>query len=151
MKIFRETQKLPISPEEAWEFFSTPRNLEELTPPSMRFEIVDLDEEEMREGQIIVCRIRLAPLIWTNWVTEIRTVEPGRKFVDDQRLGPYALWHHTHEFKPTDDGGVEMSDTIRYAVGWGPIGWIAHRIHVDRTVRKIFEFRREKLEKLFVR
>ncbi|MEM7010306.1 MAG: SRPBCC family protein [Verrucomicrobiota bacterium] len=149
MKILRTSQQLPISIEEAWEFFSTPRNLEKLTPSNMAFRIIDIDGEEMREGQMITYRIRLAPLVWTDWVTEIREVEFGRRFVDDQRLGPYALWHHTHTFEPTTDGQVKISDVVRYAVGMGPIGWIAHRIYVDNQVRKIFEFRRQKLEELF--
>lgn len=147
MRTLRTTQQLPISIEQAWDFFSTPRNLDKITPPDMKFRIVDLDSEEMREGQIIVYRIRLAPLIWTDWVTEICEVVPGRKFVDDQRLGPYALWHHTHEFEPNEEG-VLMSDTVRYAVGMGPIGWLAHKLYVDRKVNRIFEFRRETLEKM---
>ena len=148
MRTLRQTQELPISMEKAWEFFATPRNLEVITPPWMKFRIVEGGGEDMKTGQIIVYRIRLAPAIWTDWVTEILDVEPGKRFVDDQRLGPYALWHHTHEFEPVD-GGVRMTDTVRYAVGRGPIGKIAHACYVDGAVRKIFDFRREKLAEMF--
>ncbi len=143
-----QDQHLPISLDEAWEFFSTPRNLEKLTPTWMRFRIVELDDETMATGQLIIYRIRLAPLVWVPWVTEIKNVEPRRQFVDEQRVGPYAFWHHVHRFDATEKG-VRVTDQVRYHVGMGPVGAVAEAVYVNRTVQKIFAYRRAALEELF--
>mgnify|MGYP003639110297 CR=1 FL=1 len=112
----------------------------------MKFQITSLESETMHEGQIIGYRIRLAPLIWSTWITEIVHVEKGREFIDDQRVGPYKLWYHRHTFEEIE-GGVRMTDVVHYHVGWGPIGWIAHWLFVDRVVAGIFAHRRKVLEK----
>ncbi len=149
--VLKQEQRLPLSPEAAWEFFSAPRNLDELTPPEMVFKIIPKELDPMHEGQIIWYRIRIAPLIWRTWVTEITHVREGKHFVDEQRIGPYALWHHRHEFKPLEGGGVLMTDTVHYALPFGPLGDVAHALFVKRQLEGIFTYRREKMEAKFGR
>lgn len=144
----RQEQFLPISPEEAWSFFSSPRNLDSITPPDLGFRITRLDSEVMHEGQIITYRVKVAPGLWLPWVTEIKAVDEGRSFVDEQRAGPYRFWHHRHVFEAAE-GGVRMSDVVNYALPLGPCGAIAHALFVRRKLERIFRFRREMLERRF--
>lgn len=146
--VLEQEQILPISKEEAWAFFSTPRNLDEITPSDLGFRIEHCEDGPMFEGQIITYRIKIAPLVWISWVTEIRAVEEGESFVDNQMCGPYALWHHRHSFEDVD-GGVKMKDRVYYAVGFGPFGAVAHALFVRKKVRGIFEDRRKMLEERF--
>jgi ligand-binding SRPBCC domain-containing protein len=144
MKVFtlRRSQVLPGTPEEVFPFFADARNLEAITPPLLRFEVVTPGEIPMRVGTLIQYRLTLRGLS-LNWLTSIQDWEPSRRFVDVQVRGPYALWHHTHEFAPHGDGGTLMTDTVRYAIGWGFAGEIAARAFVHRDVAKIFEYRRQ--------
>ena len=108
-------QFLPIDLAQAWEFFSNPANLNELTPPDLQFRILS-PTPPMYAGQVFLYRIRLAPLVWTTWMTEIRQChhdENSAYFIDEQRQGPYSLWYHEHRFEP-HDGGVMMRDTVTY-------------------------------------
>ena len=143
MKVFtlRREQVLPGTPEEVFPFFADARNLEAITPPLLRFEVVTPGEIEMRVGALIQYRLTLRG-VGVNWLTSIQAWEPGVRFVDQQVRGPYALWHHTHEFAPHPDGTL-MTDTVRYAIGWGPFGELAARAFVHRDVQGIFDFRRE--------
>lgn len=143
-----QEQRLPVSRAEAWEFFSTPRNLDDLTPPDIGFEIVSQPGESLYEGQILCYRIGVLPGFTADWVTEIKAVEEGRSFVDEQRFGPYRFWHHRHTFEDTP-GGVLMRDLVHYALPFGPLGAIAHRLFVRRKLEAIFAFRREALIKRF--
>lgn len=144
MRVFtlRRSQVLPGTPEEVFPFFADARNLEAITPPLLGFEVVTPGEIEMRVGTLIQYRLRLHG-ISINWLTSIQAWEPGVRFVDQQVRGPYALWHHTHEFEVHDGGGTLMTDTVRYAIGWGFAGEIAARAFVHRDVAAIFDFRRE--------
>lgn len=146
--VLEQEQFLPISMAEAWAFFSTPRNLDEITPPDLGFSIEHCEDGPMFEGQIITYRIRVAPLIWVSWVTEIRAVKEGVSFVDNQMSGPYKLWHHRHSFEEAD-GGVLMRDRVYYGLGFGPFGALAHAIFVGRKLRWIFESRRKSLAERF--
>lgn len=146
--LFEQEQVLPIGLDEAWRFFASPRNLDEITPTDLAFRIERCEDGPMHEGQIITYRIRLAPLIWTRWFTEIKAVEHGRAFIDEQRAGPYRFWHHRHSFEAVD-GGTLMRDTVNYAIGFGPIGDLAHRLFVKQKLRKIFGYRREILAERF--
>lgn len=143
-----QEQRLPLTLEEAWEFFSSPRNLDAITPPELGFRIVSLPGERMYEGQIITYRVKIAPGLWLPWVTEIKAVEEGRAFVDEQRFGPYRFWHHRHRFEEIP-GGVVMTDLVHYALPFGPLGNLVHRCFVRRKLRRIFEFRREILQRRF--
>ncbi len=146
--VLEAEQKLPISLSQAWEFFSSPRNLDEITPEDLGFKITSLPSEKMHEGLIITYRVKIFPAIWVPWVTEIKAVEEGRSFVDEQRFGPYKFWHHRHSFEEIP-GGVLMRDTVHYAVGFGIFGEIAHRVFVGAKLKSIFAFRKEILTKKY--
>lgn len=133
-------QTLPCTLTEAWEFFSTPRNLDKLTPESVGFKITHLASESMHEGQIIAYKVKVAPLTWLTWLTEITHVSPMKSFVDDQRIGPYKVWHHTHRFEEVADG-VRMTDSVTYVLPFGIFGKIAHALFVKKQLRHIFDER----------
>ncbi len=150
MKIhtLEQEQRLPITMEEAWDFFSSPRNLDEITPRDLGFKIISLSGEKMHEGQIITYKVMIFPGIWVPWVTEIKAVEAGKSFVDEQRFGPYKFWHHRHTFEEIP-GGVLMRDLVHYGLGFGPFGAIAHAVFVKAKLKMIFNFRKETLSKRF--
>jgi len=150
MKIHQleQEQWLPISVEEAWRFFSSPRNLDEITPPDLGFKIETLPSEEMYEGLIITYKVKMMPGIWMPWVTEIKSVKEGESFVDEQRGGPYRFWHHRHTFEEKD-GGTLMKDLVHYSVGMWIFGEIAHEVFVKEKLRRVFEYRRGVLDERF--
>ena len=142
------TQKLPISMEEAWLFFSDPKNLNTITPDSMKIQTISGDERKMFQGQIIHYKISPFPFISMEWVTEITHVEQNNFFVDEQRFGPYKFWHHKHFFTAID-GGVLMEDIVHYKVPFGILGRLLHPILVRPRLNEIFDFRTQKLITLF--
>lgn len=144
----RSKQIVPISIEEAWIFFSNPKNLNIITPDTMKFVTLSGDDKPMFQGQIIHYKISPFPLFYTEWVTEITHVEKNRFFVDEQRFGPYSFWHHKHFFKQVD-GGIEMEDIVHYKVPFGIIGRLFHPLIVRPKLEEIFNFRRQKLIELF--
>jgi ligand-binding SRPBCC domain-containing protein len=143
-----QEQFLPIPLAEAWDFFSKPANLDEITPDDLGFKIIYQPGEEMYEGQVIEYRVKVAPGIWVPWVTEIKTVREGKSFVDEQRFGPYKFWHHLHSFEEVD-GGVVMKDLVHYALPLWPFGEIGHGIFVKPKLKQIFTSRKQILEKRF--
>lgn len=150
MKIYRlhKKQKLPISKAQAWDFLSDPKNLKTITPDYMGFNILSGADRPMFAGQIIQYIVTPVLGIKTKWVTEITHVKTGEYFVDEQRFGPYALWHHKHFIKEID-GGVEMEDIIDYKVPFGFLGQLVHPIIVKPKLEEIFNHRTKKLEELF--
>lgn len=150
MKIYtlHKKQKLPISVNQAWDFLSNPKNLKTITPPFMGFDIISGAEKEMYPGQIIEYVVKPVMGIPNKWVTEITHVVENNFFVDEQRFGPYALWHHKHFLKEIP-GGIEMEDLIHYKVPFGIIGQLVNPILVRPKLEEIFEFRRKKLIELF--
>jgi ligand-binding SRPBCC domain-containing protein len=143
-------QFIPISLEKAWDFFSSPLNLEKITPPEMDF-VVTSDYspgEKMYPGMIITYTVKPLFGIKLRWMTEITHVKDKEYFVDEQRFGPYALWHHQHHFKEVK-GGVLMTDLVNYAIPYGFIGRIANGLIVKNKLRDVFEFRRKKVEEMF--
>ncbi|MFN4233572.1 MAG: SRPBCC family protein [Bacteroidia bacterium] len=150
MKIYtlKTKQIIPVSLDEAWDFFSSPKNLKTITPPYMGFDITSETEEKMYAGQIITYTVRPLFNIPMTWVTEITHVKDKEFFVDEQRFGPYALWHHKHFFKEIEKG-VEMTDRVDYALPLGILGQIAHPIIVKNKLKEIFDFRYKKVEELF--
>lgn len=151
MKVYRlsRTQKIPLSLEDAWSYFSSPKNLQEITPDDLKFRILtDILEDKMYSGQIINYIVTPLLNIPMRWTTEIKHVEEGVYFVDEQRFGPYALWHHKHFFKAVD-GGVELMDIVDYALPLGPLGRFAHWLFVRRQLESIFRYRSQKLEQMF--
>ena len=136
----RREQRLPGAPEEVFPFFADAGNLEAITPPFLDFAIVTPRPIEMHAGTTIEYRLKLHGLP-ISWLTQIEDWEPGVRFVDAQLRGPYALWHHTHDFEPLADGGTLMRDTVRYALPFGPAGRLAHALFVRRDLERIFDFR----------
>ncbi len=135
--------------DQAWEYFSTPSNLQEITPKDLKFKILtDIGKEKMYAGQII--NYIVTPLfgIPMRWTTEITHVEEGKYFVDEQRFGPYSFWHHKHFFTPIE-GGVLATDVVDYALPLGILGRLAHAIFVKAQLKHIFMFREKKLEDMF--
>ena len=141
-------QKLPITVDKAWEFLSSPKNLKTITPAYMSFDIVSGADKPMFAGQIIQYIVTPVLGIKTNWVTEITHVVDKQYFVDEQRFGPYALWHHKHFIKEIP-GGVEMEDIIDYKVPMGILGQLVHPFLVKPKLDEIFNFRRKKLIEMF--
>ena len=150
MKIYtlHKKQNLPISVDEAWDFLSDPRNLKTITPDYMGFHILSGADRPMFPGQIIQYIVTPVLGIKTKWVTEITHVKDKEYFVDEQRFGPYALWHHKHFIKPIE-GGIEMEDIIDYKVPMGILGQMVHPILVKPKLEEIFNYRTTKLEALF--
>ena len=150
MKIYtlHKKQQLPISVDKAWEFLSNPRNLKTITPDYMSFNILSGADRDMYSGQIIQYIVTPILGIKTKWVTEITHIENKKYFVDEQRFGPYALWHHKH-FINEIDGGVEMEDIIDYKVPMGILGQLAHPFLVKPKLEEIFNYRQKKLIELF--
>ncbi|NJW53307.1 SRPBCC family protein [Salinimicrobium oceani] len=150
MKLYqlRSVQKLPLSLEQAWDFFSDPSNLKTITPPYMGFDIQRGGERTMFAGQIIQYTVTPVGKLKLAWVTEITHVDAPFYFVDEQRFGPYSLWHHKHFFKEIE-GGVEMEDVIDYKLPLGIIGRAVHPMLVRPKLEEIFNFRKRKLVELF--
>ena len=148
MHTIKTIQQLPITMEQAWDFFSDPRNLNTITPDSMRFKTLSGDERKMFAGQIIHYKISPFKGITMEWVTEITHVKDKEFFVDEQRFGPYKFWHHKHFFKAVD-GGVEMEDIVHYKVPFGFLGKLLHPIVVKPKLDEIFRYRKQKLITLF--
>lgn len=148
MKHLTFEQFLPISLEEAWTFFSSPKNLNLITPPELEFRILDDLPDQMYQGMMIRYKIKPMLNILLDWVTEITMIKDHQFFIDEQRIGPYKVWHHEHHFKAVD-GGVLMTDKLYYDIGMGPLGYLAGKLWVDRQVQGIFKFREVKLKELF--
>lgn len=150
MKVYRlhRVQRLPITLEQAWPFFSTPRNLERITPGFLNFVITSDPPEDIYAGLIITYRIAAVAGVPMTWATEIKHVEPLRRFVDEQRIGPFRFWYHEHSFRAVEDG-IEMEDSVHYVMPWGWLGRLVHAVFIEARLRAIFDFRREYLAGLW--
>lgn len=147
----KRVQRLPITKEQAWNFFSNPANLKEITPDYMGFQVTsdpEFSNREMYAGQIITYTVKPVLSIPMFWMTEITQVDFGNFFVDEQRTGPYAIWHHQHHFKAIP-GGVEMTDLVHYKIPMGILGIFAHWLFVRSQLASIFDYRWQKLESVF--
>lgn len=141
-------QLLPISLDEAWDFFSRPENLNEITPDDMQFEILTENIPRMYQGQVIQYNVTPFPMMKMGWVTEITHVEDRKMFVDEQRFGPYAFWHHQHIFEEVENGTL-MTDILHYRVPLGVVGKLINELFIERKVKGIFEYRFRVLENKF--
>ena len=134
----RGIQNIPVSLDEAWQFFSNPHNLLTITPSFLNLKIPgELADEQIYTGQVMKYTVKPFLGIPISWTTEITHVEPLRFFIDEQRKGPYDLWHHEHYFKAIE-GGVEMIDKVNYSLPWGVLGHMAHIIAVRKKLKQIF-------------
>lgn len=141
-------QFLPISVEKAWDFFSSPKNLALITPKHMAFQITSDVPENMYPGQIITYKVSPLRGITTNWTTEITHVEHHKFFVDEQRFGPYSMWHHEHHFIQVENG-IMMTDKVSYKIPFGFLGHIAQKLFVKKQLIGIFSFREKVLKEMF--
>ena len=151
MSVYRlfEKQHIPYSLEDVWEFVSNPGNLSKITPDSMGFTIKTPDlPETMYPGMMISYRVKPLLGIPVTWVTEITHVQEKRYFVDEQRIGPYKLWHHEHFLEPSGEG-VLMTDIVTYKLPLGFLGRLAHVLFVRGKLRGIFDYRHRALEEHF--
>jgi ligand-binding SRPBCC domain-containing protein len=143
-------QKLPISLDAAWDFFSSPKNLKEITPDYMGFKVTSDPDflENAYGGQIISYIVTPILGIPMKWTTEITQVEFQKYFIDEQRFGPYSFWHHQHHFKAIE-GGVEMIDLLHYKPPMWILGDIANTLFIKGKINEIFDYRRKVLEEKF--
>ncbi len=152
MKMFtlKTEQVIPISLDDAWDFFSNPNNLSKITPPWLNLKVTSDLPDKMYQGMIITYKVYPILGIPQNWVTEITTVKEKNFFIDEQRFGPYKFWHHQHHFKEINDG-VEMRDIVSYALPFDPLSRPLNKLLVDKKVKGIFEFRKDVIENYFIR
>jgi ligand-binding SRPBCC domain-containing protein len=144
----KRIQTLNISMEKAWDYFSSPENLAEITPDWLDFRIISEVPEKMYEGMVVKYHVHPFAGFPIGWLTEITHVEEPYFFVDEQRFGPYKLWHHQHHFAETNEG-VEMTDIVTYMLPFEPfssplMGW-----YVSKKLKQIFDYRFDTLEKIF--
>lgn len=143
----RRTQFVPAPMNEVFRFFEDPMNLERITPPFLRFRVLDATDEEVRFGTRIRYRLRwqIFPLRWESRISEYRK---GEMFADEMLKGPYRRWYHRHYFDEVE-GGVEITDVVEYQLPLGVLGTIAHALVVRRQLEEIFDYRRDAIIRLF--
>jgi ligand-binding SRPBCC domain-containing protein len=144
---FEREQMIRTDLDAAWQFISSPANLDAITPPDLAFSIVSPVPREMHDGLLVEYRIRIPWVGRQTWLTEIKHIREGESFVDEQRIGPYRLWYHYHHIEPHPEG-VRFYDRVTYALPYGPLGALAHALFVRRTLRRIFDFREKRLQEL---
>ena len=143
-----QSQTLPVDREKLWKFVSVPQNLNQITPSDMAFQMIGTPPDQISPGLFLEYKVKIPLMGWTSWLTEIKYVEEGFSFVDEQRVGPYKLWLHTHRLEDVE-GGTRMTDEIRYQIPFGFFGKFAHFLFVRRTLKHIFVYRRKKLDEIF--
>ncbi|PCE63045.1 SRPBCC family protein [Sediminicola luteus] len=141
-------QTIPLSMEKAWDFFKDPNNLSRITPPEMGFKITSSIDRMAYAGQIITYKIQVFPGIHVSWVTELTVVEAPHFFIDEQRFGPYAMWHHEHFFEDFGNETTLMHDKITYKMPLGILGDAVHELLVRKKLRAIFSFRRKIIDEI---
>ena len=145
---FTSVQYLNSDIKSVWDFASSPKNLKKITPDHMLFNITSDNQEKMYPGMIISYHVAPILGIKLNWVTEITHVVENKFFVDEQRVGPYALWHHQHFFEVEEDQ-VKMTDIVTYKPPFGYIGRIANTLFIRKQIQAIFQYRKIKMDQLF--
>ncbi|MFN8309867.1 MAG: SRPBCC family protein [Chitinophagales bacterium] len=146
---FTQTQKIPASLDVVWDFISSPGNLKQITPPYMGFEVTgNSGSGKMYPGMIITYIVRPLFGIPLKWMTEITHVADRQYFVDEQRMGPYTLWHHEHKVEAIA-GGVLMTDMVTYIPPFGILGALANRLLIRKKLQQIFEFRTQAIVQQF--
>lgn len=148
--LLKTEQDIPISLDEAWDFFSSPDELAKITPKEMGLVVTSRHPAgtKMYEGMLITYKVSPLFGIKLNWMTEITFIHEKEYFVDEQRFGPYAMWHHEHHFKEIE-GGVRMTDILNYALPYGPVGRLGNKLLVASQIDKIFKYRERAVIDLF--
>ena len=146
---FHKQQKIRTTIDEIWNFISSPANLKEITPDYMGFDITTKNlPDKMYAGMVISYEVSPLLGIKTTWVTEITHIIEKKYFVDEQRVGPYSLWHHQHILEPLE-GGVLMSDIVSYQPPFGFLGALANKLIIKNKLNEIFDFRTKAIETKF--
>ena len=145
--LYRE-QIIPASLSDVWSYFCDPKNLNEITPCDMNFEIIKGGDVKMFEGQIIEYRVEFLRGTHSLWLTEIAHVQDGAYFVDEQRAGPYRFWYHEHIFEEKLSG-TKMTDRVTYVIPFGILGDLLNAIWISKRLENIFNFRSQKIDELF--
>lgn len=146
---YKTEQVLNASIDQLWEFISHPKNLQKIAPKKMGFVITSQSLDAMYPGMIISYKLKPLLGIPTTWVTEITHVELNKYFVDEQRIGPFAMWHHEHIIEPLEDGRVMMRDIVSYSPPFGFLGRVAHWLFLKSQVVNIFDYRKQALSQEF--
>jgi len=146
--ILERSQRVEVPPEQAFEFYGDAANLEPMTPPWLHFEVTTPGPVTLRAGALLDYKLKLHG-VPVRWQTRIEIWEPPVRFVDTQAKGPYSLWEHTHLFEKHGDGATVIHDRVRYAIPFGPLGAIAHRLFVRRDLERIFDYRGEAVAERF--
>lgn len=145
----KAVQKIPVSLDTAWKYMADPRNLLSITPVSLNLKMTnEISGDEVYAGQVLTYTVKPLLGIPVKWVTEITQMERLKMFVDDQKKGPYKLWNHQHHFRSIE-GGVEITDLVRYQLPMGILGNMAHGIIVKPKLKSIFQYRFQKINELF--
>lgn len=146
---FKKTQKIPTDIDQVWDFISSPKNLKKITPEYMGFDITFTDlPDKMYPGMIISYKVSPVAGVKTTWVTEITQVREKKYFVDEQRIGPYAMWHHEHIIEPIENG-VLMTDIVSYQPPFGFLGSIANKLLIKKKLKEIFDYRTKAVIEIF--
>ena len=145
----KSKQKVNEPIEKIWDFFCNPKNLNLLTPTDMKFKILSGRSEDFYTGKIISYNVNPFKFFNMKWVTEISYIEKNKYFIDEQRFGPYNMWHHEHHFKKNDDNSTTIIDKVIYKMPFGIFGKIAHSLFIKKRLKQIFEFRHDAINKLF--
>jgi ligand-binding SRPBCC domain-containing protein len=146
---FKREQFVHTDIKTLWDFASSPSNLKEITPNHMGFQITTPNTtEKMYPGMIITYKVSPLLNISMNWMTEITQVKPMSFFIDEQRMGPYKLWHHQHLFEEKE-GGVLMTDIVTYIPPFGILGDIANWLIIKKKLRDIFAYRFDAVDRIF--
>lgn len=145
MRLLERRQRVEVPVERAFDFYGDATNLEPLTPPWLRFEVITPGPIALGAGTLLDYRLRLhwVPI---RWQTRIEIWEPPHRFVDIQARGPYSLWEHTHLFEPDGAGATVIHDRVRYSIPYGPLGALADRLFVRRDLKRIFDFRAQAVD-----
>jgi len=146
-RLYRE-QIIAAPLEKVWEYFCDPKNLNNITPPDMNFEILNGGDVPMYEGQLIEYRVEFVKGVRSRWLTEISHVRECEYFVDEQRIGPYRFWYHEHTFEETA-AGTKMTDRVTYMVPFGLMGDVLNHLWIAKRLHAIFEFRQNKISEIF--
>ena len=145
----RTIQKIPSKISEVWDFISSPANLKRITPDHMGFDIITPElPEKMYPGMIIAYKVSPFLGLKMTWVTEITHIREKAYFVDEQRVGPYSIWHHEHQIKSID-GGVLMTDIVSYKPPFGILGSIANELFIRKQLKAIFDYREKAVIDIF--
>lgn len=150
MKVYRKEwiQDIKGDPLRIWQFFSCPENLKEITPTDMNFQIQsNIGGKAIYEGMMIVYSVSPFPGWPMTWVTEITHIQEGQHFIDEQRVGPYALWHHEHWFEPTSEG-IRMRDILHYAIPFSFLGGVLNGLFIEKKIENIFSYRAKVIQEL---